>query len=91
MSPGKINLLKTVSLSARRIPQNVEDIGSNTRSQLNMKPNDFTWFSPALVEFTDGTVAVSLFTEPKPGLKWLCFCLLVGLFFPGERNDTGNG
>lgn len=38
------NKFKTVSLLARTIPQNVEDIGNNNESQLYKNSNYFTWF-----------------------------------------------
>ena len=39
----------------------VEDIGSNINNQLNIKANDFEWFSLVLDELTDVTKTAQVF------------------------------
>lgn len=51
--PEKINSLKTISLSARIVVQNADDIQSNINSKLKDKTNDSKGFFLARDELTD--------------------------------------
>ena len=53
MCPEKVNLLKTVSMSANTVARRVENIAENTYSQLFDKNGHVEWFSLALDESTD--------------------------------------
>ncbi|UYV84568.1 EPM2AIP1, partial [Cordylochernes scorpioides] len=53
MCPEKVNLLKTVSLSANTVARRVENIAENISSQLFDKNGPVEWFSLALDESTD--------------------------------------
>ena len=53
MCPEKVDLFKTISLSANTVARRVEDIGSNLMSQLKSKSKEFEYFSIALDESTD--------------------------------------
>lgn len=48
MCPGKINFLKTISLSTWTVAHRDKDIGSNINSHLKNRANDFPWFSLTL-------------------------------------------
>ncbi|GFX93345.1 proteinral transcription factor ii-i repeat domain-containing protein 2a [Trichonephila clavipes] len=60
MCSGKVNLFKTVSLSANTVAQRVQDIAANIQSQLSDKSEHLERFSLALDESTDvsGTAQV---------------------------------
>ncbi|CAM4460274.1 unnamed protein product [Caretta caretta] len=51
--PEKVDLFKTISLSANTVGRRIEDIGSNIIFQMNEKAKKFEWFSLALDESTD--------------------------------------
>ncbi|CAM4457261.1 unnamed protein product [Lepidochelys olivacea] len=51
--PEKVDLFKTISLSANAVGRRIEDIGSNIIFQMNEKAKKFEWFSLALDESTD--------------------------------------
>ncbi|UYV73035.1 EPM2AIP1, partial [Cordylochernes scorpioides] len=53
MCPEKVNLLKTVSMSANTVARRVENIAENISSQLFDKNGHVEWFSLALDESTD--------------------------------------
>ncbi|GFR33622.1 general transcription factor II-I repeat domain-containing protein 2 [Trichonephila clavata] len=53
MCPEKVNLLKTVSMSANTVARSVENIAENISSQLFDKNGHFEWFSLTLDESTD--------------------------------------
>ncbi|GFR09672.1 general transcription factor II-I repeat domain-containing protein 2 [Trichonephila clavata] len=53
MCPEKVNLLKTVSMSANTVARRVENIAENISSQLLDKNGHVEWFSLALDEPTD--------------------------------------
>ncbi|UYV73417.1 EPM2AIP1 [Cordylochernes scorpioides] len=53
MCPEKVNLLKTVSMSANTVARRVENIAENISSQLFDKNGNVEWFSLALDESTD--------------------------------------
>ncbi|UYV76589.1 EPM2AIP1, partial [Cordylochernes scorpioides] len=53
MCPEKVNLLKTVSMSANTVARKVENIAENISSQLFDKNGHVEWFSLALDESTD--------------------------------------
>ncbi|UYV83924.1 EPM2AIP1 [Cordylochernes scorpioides] len=53
MCPEKVNLLKTVSMSANTVARRVENIDENISSQLFDKNGHVEWFSLALDESTD--------------------------------------
>ncbi|KFM72946.1 General transcription factor II-I repeat domain-containing protein 2, partial [Stegodyphus mimosarum] len=53
MCPEKVNLLKTVSMSANTVALRVENIAENISSQLFDKNGHVEWFSLALDESTD--------------------------------------
>ncbi|UYV64743.1 EPM2AIP1 [Cordylochernes scorpioides] len=53
MCPEKVNLLKTVSMSANTVARRVENIAENISSQLLDKNGHVEWFSLALDESTD--------------------------------------
>ncbi|XP_071037830.1 general transcription factor II-I repeat domain-containing protein 2-like [Parasteatoda tepidariorum] len=53
MCPEKVNLLKTVSMSANTVARRVENIAENISSQLFDKNVHVEWFSLALDESTD--------------------------------------
>ncbi|UYV82126.1 EPM2AIP1 [Cordylochernes scorpioides] len=53
MCPEKVNLLKTVSMSANTVARSVENIAENISSQLFDKNGHVEWFSLALDESTD--------------------------------------
>ncbi|UYV61751.1 EPM2AIP1 [Cordylochernes scorpioides] len=53
MCPEKVNLLKTVSISANTVARRVENIAENISSQLFDKNGHVEWFSLALDESTD--------------------------------------
>ncbi|UYV69372.1 EPM2AIP1 [Cordylochernes scorpioides] len=53
MCPEKVNLLKTVSMSANTVARRVENIAGNISSQLFDKNGHVEWFSLALDESTD--------------------------------------
>ncbi|GFQ99430.1 general transcription factor II-I repeat domain-containing protein 2 [Trichonephila clavata] len=53
MCPEKVNLLKTVSMSANTVARRVENIAENISSQLFDKNGHVKWFSLALDESTD--------------------------------------
>ncbi|GFY54036.1 general transcription factor II-I repeat domain-containing protein 2 [Trichonephila inaurata madagascariensis] len=51
--PEKVNLFKSVSLSANTVARRVQDIAENISSQLSDKNGHHEWFSLALDESTD--------------------------------------
>ncbi|GFY64669.1 proteinral transcription factor ii-i repeat domain-containing protein 2a [Trichonephila inaurata madagascariensis] len=51
--PEKVNLFKSVSLSANTVARRVQDIAENISSQLYDKNGHHEWFSLALDESTD--------------------------------------
>ncbi|GFS39833.1 general transcription factor II-I repeat domain-containing protein 2B [Trichonephila inaurata madagascariensis] len=51
--PEKVNLFKSVSLSAKTVARRVQDIAENISSQLSDKNGHHGWFSLALDESTD--------------------------------------
>lgn len=53
MCPEKVNLLKTVSMSANTVARRVENIAENISSQVFDKNGHVEWFSLALDESTD--------------------------------------
>ncbi|UYV68887.1 EPM2AIP1 [Cordylochernes scorpioides] len=53
MCPEKVNLLKTLSMSANTVARRVENIAENISSQLFDKNGHVEWFSLALDESTD--------------------------------------
>lgn len=63
MSPEKINLFKTISISARTVARRVQNIESNTNGQIKNKRDDFKWYSLALYELTDVYNTVQLFNS----------------------------
>ncbi|KOX68953.1 General transcription factor II-I repeat domain-containing protein 2 [Melipona quadrifasciata] len=60
MCPEKMDLFRSVSLSARTTVRRVEDIESNIKSQLKGKAKSFKWFSLAVDESTDITDTAQL-------------------------------
>ena len=58
--PEKMDLIQSVSLSARTTVRRVDDIGNHIKSQLKDKAKGFKWFSLALDESTDITDTAQL-------------------------------
>ncbi|UYV79717.1 K02A2.6-like [Cordylochernes scorpioides] len=61
MCPEKVNLLKTVSMSANTVARRVENIAENISSQLFDKNGHVEWFSLALDESTDVSDTAQVF------------------------------
>ncbi|GFR09923.1 general transcription factor II-I repeat domain-containing protein 2 [Trichonephila clavata] len=80
MCPEKVNLLKTVSMSANTVARRVENIAENISSQLFDKNGHVEWFSLALDESTDvsDTAQVLIYIRgvDKRAMKNFLICIV---------------